>query len=64
MSKKKKIDPHVPVREINAAKPVAVKKQEHVAKQEKEGGKVVKWIFGVLIVLAIIFMIYSTYIVG
>ncbi len=64
MSKKKKSNPHAPVREINASKPVAVKKQEHATKQEKEGDKVVKIIFGALIVLAIIFMIYSVYIVG
>ena len=32
------------------------------ARQEQEGKKVVKWIFGVLIVLAIIFIAYSIYI--
>lgn len=32
------------------------------ARQEKEGKKVVNWIFGVLVFLAICFVIYSVYI--
>ena len=32
------------------------------ARQEKEGKKVVNWIFGVLIFLAICFVIYSVWI--
>ncbi len=63
MSKKKKIDPHAPVREINAAKPVAVKKETHAKKEEQEGSKVVKWIFGILVALAVAFMIWSSVIV-
>ena len=31
-------------------------------RQEKEGKKVVNWIFGVLVFLAICFVIYSVYI--
>ncbi len=33
------------------------------ARQEKEGKKVVNWIFGVLVFLAICFVAYSVYVV-
>ena len=38
------------------------RREAYKAKQEKEGKQVVKWIFGVLVALAIFFMIYSVYI--
>ncbi len=34
------------------------------AKQEKEGKKVVEWIIGVLLVLAIIFAVYTSIMMG
>lgn len=34
------------------------------ARQEKEGQKVVKWIFATLVVLAVCFMAYSLYIMS
>ena len=34
------------------------------AKQEEEGKKVVKWIIGVLIVLALIFAVYTCVLMG
>ncbi|MBP5712956.1 MAG: hypothetical protein J6W77_08255 [Prevotella sp.] len=37
-----------------------VKRARREAEQEKKGKKVVNWIFGVLIVLAICYMIYVT----
>jgi hypothetical protein len=37
-----------------------VNRERRAAQQEKKGKKVVNWIFGVLIVLAIFFMIYTT----
>ncbi|MBQ5981533.1 MAG: hypothetical protein IJL54_05110 [Prevotella sp.] len=37
-----------------------VNRERRAIEQEKKGRKVVNWIFGVLIVLAIIFMIYTT----
>lgn len=37
-----------------------VNRARREAKQEKSGKKVVNWIFGVLIALAICFMIYTT----
>ncbi len=41
------------------SKKVNAKRVAYQQKQEQEGKKVVNWIFGVLVVLAIIFMIYS-----
>ena len=40
------------------------KKVAYQKKQEESGNKVVKYIFAVLILLAIIFVIYSVYIVS
>lgn len=53
---------HVPVREVNNATPTK-KRTEHKEKQKKQGESVVKWIFGVLVALAIIYMIWSMFIV-
>ena len=33
------------------------------ARQEKEGKRVVNWIFGILVALALCFIVYSVYIV-
>ena len=41
----------------NNARPAA-----YQARQEKEGKKVVNWIFGVLIFLALCFVVYSVWI--
>jgi uncharacterized Rmd1/YagE family protein len=40
------------------------KKEAYQKKQEDSGKKVLEWIFGVLVVLAIIFVIYSIFIVS
>ena len=40
------------------------KKVAYEKKQEDSGKKVLEWIFGVLVVLAIIFVIYSIFIVS
>jgi len=40
------------------------KKVAYEKKQEDNGKKVLEWIFGVLIVLAVIFVIYSIFIVS
>ena len=53
---------HVPVREVNNATPTK-KRTEHKEKQKAQGESVVKWIFGVLVALAIIYMIWSMFIV-
>ena len=53
---------HVPVREVNNATPTK-KRTEHKEKQKPQGESVVKWIFGVLVALAIIYMIWSMFIV-
>ncbi len=46
------------------SKKVNAKRVAYQQKQEQEGKKVVNWIFGVLVVLAIIFMIYSFFIIS
>ncbi len=51
MSKKKQEEKH-----LNA------KQRAYEMHQAKEGEKIVKWIFGVLIVLALFFMAYTMYI--
>lgn len=50
------------MREINAVSK-EVKRVKHEEKQKTQGDIVVKWIFGGLIVLAIIFTIWSMYVV-
>lgn len=45
-----------------AYKQSKARREAYKAKQEKEGKKVVKWIFAVLVLLAILFMVYSVYI--
>ncbi len=42
-----------------ANKKVNVKREAYARKQEEQGKKVVSWIFGGLIVLAIIYLIWS-----
>ena len=53
---------HIPAREVNAAS-TANKREEHQDRQKNQGELVVKWIFGVLVALAIIYMIWSMFIV-
>ena len=53
MSKRKQEE-----RQLNA------KQRAYEAKQEKQGAKVVNWIFGVLIVLALTYMAYVCYIMA
>ena len=53
---------HVPVREVNNTT-TTKKRTEHKEKQKTQGESVVKWIFGVLVALAIIYMIWSMFIV-
>lgn len=62
MSKNKK-NPHEPVRVINA-ETRTVKREKHVVEEKTKGDTVVKWLFGVLIVLAVAYMVWSMYIVG
>ena len=40
------------------------KKEAYQKKQEEGGKKVLEWIFGVLVVLAILFVVYSIWIVS
>ena len=40
------------------------KKEAYQKKQEDNGKKVLEWIFGVLVVLAVLFVIYSIFIVS
>ena len=63
MSNKKKNDAHIPVREVNAAEKKVVREKRD-EKQKNQGDSVVKWIFGILVALAIIYMIWSLYLVG
>ncbi|MFB9898071.1 hypothetical protein [Hallella seregens] len=63
MSNKKKNDAHIPVREVNAAEKKVVREKRD-EKQKNQGDSVVKWIFGILVALAIIYMIWSMYLVG
>ena len=46
-----------------AKKKVNAKKEAYAKKQEEQGKRVVEWIFGGLIVLAIIYLIWSVYMV-
>lgn len=62
MSKNKK-DPHEPVKVING-ETRTVKHEKHEAQERTKGDTVVKWIFGVLIALAVAYMVWSMYIVG
>ncbi|MGI6243252.1 MAG: hypothetical protein ACOYJK_06920 [Prevotella sp.] len=61
MTKRKK-NPYEPVREINAVSK-EVKREKREEKQKTQGDIVVKWIFGALLVLAIIYMVWTMYIV-
>lgn len=60
---KKKRNPQEPVREINAVAR-EVKREKREVKQKIQGDSVVKWIFGVLLVLAILYMVWTMTIVG
>ena len=40
------------------------KKAAYAKKQEEEGKKVVKWIFAILFILAIIFIVWTTVMFG
>ena len=53
---------HMPVREVNNATPTK-KRTAPKEKKKTQGESVVKWIFGVLVALAIIYMIWSMFIV-
>ena len=50
--------------QIAKASKAAAKKVAYQKKQEEGGKKVVNWIFGVLIILALLFVFYSWYIVS
>lgn len=41
-----------------------IRKANREARQERQGQKVVNWIFGILIFLAFVFMIYSLFLVS
>ena len=60
---KKKRNPKEPVREINAVAR-EVKREKREVKQKTQGDSVVKWIFGALLVLAILYMVWTMTIVG
>lgn len=58
---KKKVDKHPVVHEVTqTARPR--KHQNHEQKQKDKGEVVVKWIFGVLFALSILYIIWSMYI--
>ena len=50
--------------QIAKASKSTAKKVAYEKKQEEGGTKVLEWIFGVLIVLAVLFVIYSIWIVS
>ena len=50
--------------QIAREKKSTVKKVAYEKKQEEDGKKVLEWIFGVLVVLAVLFVIYSIFIVA
>ena len=58
----KKASEHIPNHEVRN---VAGKKHrsDREVQQKQQGDKVVKWIFGSLVVLAIIYMVWSMFIV-
>lgn len=58
----KKASKHIPNHEVRN---VASKKHrlDREVQQKQQGDKVVKWIFGSLVVLAIIYMVWSMFIV-
>lgn len=59
---KKKVDKHPVVHEVN--KVVRTQKREiHEQKQKNQGYVVVKWIFGILMALAVLYVIWSMYVV-
>ncbi len=59
---KKRVEKHPVVHEVNQV--VQPRKREnHDDKQKDQGDKVVKWVFGVLIALAILYVIWSMYVV-
>lgn len=60
---KNKTNPHEPVREINSMSR-EVKRMNREEKQKIHGATIVKWIFSVLILLAILYMIWTMTIVG
>ncbi len=59
---KKEQKKHVPAKEVKQMT-TAKKRSEHNEKQKSQGESVVKWIFGVLVALAIIYMIWSMFMV-
>lgn len=50
--------------QIAKAKKATEKKVAYQEKVKQSGNKVVKWIFAVLIALALLFVVYSVYIVS
>ncbi len=62
---KKKVDKHPVVHEVNpvgkTTKPASQQSREQ--KQKDQGEVVVKWVFGTLVVLAILYVIWTMYIV-
>lgn len=55
-----KADKHIPAHEVNN---VESKKHrsDRIEQQKEQGDKVVKWIFGVLVVLALIYMAWTVF---
>ncbi|MBR1411266.1 MAG: hypothetical protein IJ580_09230 [Prevotella sp.] len=50
--------------QIAKASKATQKKEAYQKKQEEGGKRVLEWIFGVLLILAVIFVIYSIFIVS
>jgi len=50
--------------QIARATKSTAKKEAFEKKQEEGGKKVLEWIFGVLVILAILFVVYSIWIVS
>ncbi len=59
---KKKVEKHPVVHEVNKVVR-AQKRENHEQKQKDQGEVVVKWIFGILMALAVLYVIWSMYVV-
>ncbi|MBM6992149.1 MAG: hypothetical protein I3J02_02650 [Prevotella sp.] len=59
----KKDNKHIPAREVNQAIK-SVKKENREIKQKSKADQIVKWIFISLLILAVLYMVWTMHIVG
>ena len=59
----KKDNKHVPVSAINAVDK-QVKRERRQEKEKQEGHRVVTWIFGALVFLAVVYMVWTVFVVS